>query len=86
MGLSNTLVDPRARELRSARDVLTALVDHVREVLEEAGDLERVTAGVDRVLRAGGATQQRAAFERTGSVEGVVDDLLARTEATWKTE
>jgi carboxylate-amine ligase len=86
MGLTSTLVDPRARELRPARDVLAALVDHVRDVLEEAGDLERVTAGVERVLRAGGATRQRAAYERSGSVEGVVDDLLARTEATWKTQ
>jgi glutamate---cysteine ligase / carboxylate-amine ligase len=84
MGLSNTLVDPRERELRPARDVLAVLVDHVREVLEEAGDLDRVVTGVDRVMRAGGATQQRAAYERTGSIEGVVDDLLARTESTWK--
>jgi len=83
-GLSSTLVHPRERELRPARDVLTGVVDHVRDALEEAGDVERVMAGVDRVLRAGGATQQRAAFERTGDVEGVVDDLLARTEATWQ--
>lgn len=84
IGLSNTLVHPRERELRPARDVVTALVDHVRDALEESGDLGRVAEGVDRVLRAGGATRQRAAYERTGSVEGVVDDLLARTEATWQ--
>jgi carboxylate-amine ligase len=83
MGLSNTLVHPRERELRPAREVLEALVDHVRDVLEEAGDLDRVTEGVDRVLRATGATRQRAAYERTRSVEGVVDDLLARTDASW---
>lgn len=84
MGLSNSLVHPRERELRPARDVLEALVDHVRDVLEEAGDLDRVTEGVDRVLRAGGATQQRAAYERTGTIEGVVDDLLVRTGASWQ--
>ena len=84
MGLSNTLVHPRLRRLEPARRVLEALVDHVRDALEEAGDLDRVTAGVDRVMRAGGATRQRAAYERTGSVVGVVDDLLARTESTWK--
>jgi glutamate---cysteine ligase / carboxylate-amine ligase len=83
MGLSNTLVDPRERDLRPARDVLGVLVDHVHEVLEEAGDLDRVTDGMERVMRAGGATQQRSAYERTGNVEGVVDDLLARTESTW---
>ncbi|MDH2416614.1 glutamate--cysteine ligase [Nocardioides sp. CER19] len=84
MGLSNTLVHPRERELRPAREVLEALVDHVRDVLEEAGDLDRVVEGVDRVLRAGGASRQRAAYERGGSIESVVDDLLSRTEETWK--
>jgi carboxylate-amine ligase len=84
MGLSNTLVHPRRRELVPAREVLHTLVDHVRDALEEAGDLDRVMTGIDRVMRAGGATRQRAAYERTGSIEGVVDDLLARTEATWK--
>jgi carboxylate-amine ligase len=84
MGLSNTLVHPRERELRPARDVLSALVDHVHDALEESGDLGRVSEGVDRVLRAGGATKQRSAYERGGSVEAVVDDLLVRTEATWQ--
>jgi carboxylate-amine ligase len=83
-GLADDLLDPADRELRPARDVMAALVDHVRDALEEAGDLDRVADGVERVLRAGGATRQRAAYERTGSVEGVVDDLLARTEATWQ--
>jgi carboxylate-amine ligase len=84
MGLSNTLVHPRRRELVPAREVLHTLVDHVRDALEEAGDLARVRDGQERVLRASGATRQRAAYERTGSIEGVVDDLLARTESTWK--
>lgn len=83
VGLSGTLVHPQLRELRPAREVLDALVEHVRPALEAAGDLDRVRAGVERVLQAGGATHQRAAYERTGSVEGVVDDLIARTEATW---
>jgi carboxylate-amine ligase len=83
VGLSDTLVHPALRELRPAREVLDALVEHIRPALEQAGDLERVRAGVERVLQAGGATKQRAAFERTGTVEGVVDDLIKRTEATW---
>jgi carboxylate-amine ligase len=64
--------------------VLGGLVDHIRPALEAAGDLERVEDGVERVLRGGGATQQRAAYERLGSVEGVVDDLIERTETTWR--
>jgi carboxylate-amine ligase len=83
MGLSSTLVHPGERDLRPARDVLEALAAHVHDVLEEAGDVERVADGIARVARAGGATRQRAAYERSGSVEGVVDDLLARTEASW---
>jgi carboxylate-amine ligase len=84
IGLAGSLVHPGRRELAPARDVLAGMVDHIRPALEAAGDLERVEQGVERVLRAGGATRQRAAYERLGSVEGVVDDLIARTEATWQ--
>lgn len=83
MGLSNTLVHPERRELAPAREVLGALVERARPGLEEAGDLPLVLEGIDRVLRAGGATRQRAAYERTGSIDGVLDDLIARTERTW---
>lgn len=86
MGLAGTLVHPGERELRPAREVVGALVEHVRPQLEASGDLDRVVDGVERVLRSGGATRQRAAFERTGSVEGVVDDLRLRTERTWQAE
>ncbi len=44
---------------------------------------ERVARGVERVLGGTGATRQRAAYERTGSLQGVVDDVLARTAASW---
>ncbi len=82
-GTADRLVHPLQRELRPAREVLEALVDHVRPALEEADDLDRARAGVDRVLEASGSSRQRAAHERTGSVEGVVADLVARTEASW---
>lgn len=79
-GLSDALVHPEARRLARAREVLEALVASVRPALEEADDLDRVVDGVERVLRDGGAARQRAAFERSGDVVGVVDDLIARTE------
>jgi carboxylate-amine ligase len=82
-GLAGDLLDPRDHELRPARDVLAALVELVSDRLEVAGDTERATTGVERVLGGTGATRQRAAYERTGSLEGVVDDLLARTAASW---
>lgn len=78
-GLSSTLVHPVTRDLAPAREVIAALVDHVRGDLEAAADLERVNDGVERVFAGNGAVRQRAAFERTGSVEGVVDDLIERT-------
>jgi carboxylate-amine ligase len=82
-GLSETLVDPTARQRRPASAVLDALLDHVRPSLEQAGDLDRAAAGVHRALSENGATRQRAAYERSGSVEGVVADLVRRTEASW---
>ncbi len=85
-GLSETLVHPVERERRPAAAVLDALVDHVRPALEEAGDLDRATAGLRRALSENGATRQRAAYERSGSVEGVVADLILRTEASWDTQ
>ena len=78
--LSDRLVHPVTRELRPAREVLEALVGRVGRALEEAGDLERVASGRGaRAARDGGASRQRAAYERTGSLGGVVDDLVART-------
>lgn len=82
-GVSDRLVHPVKRALAPAAEVLDALLDHVRPVLEETGDLHLVEDGCRRVLRAAGATCQRAAYERTGSVEGVVDDLLERTRRSW---
>lgn len=83
-GLAGTLVHPSARELAPAREVLEALATTVGEALTEAGDHEVVADGVERVLAHGGAAVQRAAFERTGSVSGVVDDLVERTRASWE--
>ena len=47
------------------------------------GDSDRGVRGGGRVLGATGSTRQRAAYERTGSLEGVVDDVLARTRDSW---
>jgi carboxylate-amine ligase len=82
-GVSDTLVDPVSRELRRAREVLDALVAHVGAALEDAGDLDTVTRGIQKVLAHSGASAQRSAYERTGHVIGVVDDLIARTRASW---
>lgn len=82
-GLADQLLDPTDHRLRPARAVVGGLVELVAARLEAAGDLDRVESGAQRVLQGTGATRQRAAYERTGSLEGVVDDLLARTAASW---
>jgi len=82
-GLSGELLDPRDHELRPAREVLVALLELVSDRLRAAADTDVAAAGAERVLAGTGATRQRAAYERTGSLEGVVDDLLARTAASW---
>lgn len=84
-GLSDGLLDPTTAELASARDVLTTLVDTVRDELEACGDLDLVRDGVARVLADGGAPRQRAAYERGGGdLSAVVDDLVVRTNAVWR--
>jgi carboxylate-amine ligase len=82
-GVADTLVHPLERRVRPAREVLDTLVATVGPALADAGDLDRVTQRLDGVLHESGAARQRAAYERTGEVTGVVDDLIARTELSW---
>lgn len=82
-GVTGRLLHPVRHDLAGAAEVLGDLVAAVRPALEQAGDLDRVEAGCQRVLAGGGATRQRAAHERTGSVAGVVDDLVERTRRSW---
>jgi glutamate---cysteine ligase / carboxylate-amine ligase len=82
-GLAGRLLDPSTHAVAPARQVVSRLVALVAQRLEANGDADRVAHGVERVLAATGATRQRAALERTGSVEGVVDDVLARTADSW---
>lgn len=84
LGLADTLVHPLHGRLAPARDVLEALAGEVAVELRETGDAELVRVGTERVLRAGGAASQRAAFERTGSIAGVVADLVERSERVWR--
>lgn len=83
-GMADSLVHPGTARLARAPEVLGALVDRVRRVLVEAGDLELVETAVRRSVSDNGATRQRAAFERTGELTAVVDDVVARTEASWQ--
>lgn len=82
-GLTRELLHPVTAEAVGAADALGALVEHVADDLAVAGDHDLVDTGVRRVLVGTGATRQRAAYERDGSVEAVVRDLVERTRASW---
>jgi glutamate---cysteine ligase / carboxylate-amine ligase len=78
-GLDGDLLDPRTWRPAPARDVLGALLEHVREPLEDAGDLPVVRELTDAVLRRGtGANCQRAVFQRTGDLRAVVAAAVVR--------
>lgn len=79
-GLSGDLVHPVTWELVPAKDAVAALVTAVAPALDAAGDSARVEDGLARLATVGnGARRQRQAFERTGSLRGVVADLVTRT-------
>jgi len=61
------LVDPRGSTARPAREIVAALLDHVRPALTRHDDLDLVTTGVKDILGRGpGAHAQRAAHARGG--------------------
>ena len=79
-GLSGGLHDPTSGRMAGAADVATALLLSTREALETAGDLERVSAGVERLVATGnGAARQREVHARTHDLVAVVADLARRT-------
>jgi carboxylate-amine ligase len=79
-GVGGVLVDPVSRQPRPWLDLTRNLLSHVRDALEEFGDLERVEVGIDRLERVGtGATSQRRTFVKTGQLLDVVVDAVRRT-------
>jgi carboxylate-amine ligase len=79
-GLAGDLVHPTTWELVPAFDAVGALVQHVAEALDGAGDADLVADGIERLRTTGnGARRQRAAFERSGDLRDVVADLVDRT-------
>ncbi|HET7430265.1 MAG TPA: glutamate--cysteine ligase [Nocardioides sp.] len=79
-GVSGDLVHPLTWDVVPATVALRVLVEHVGPALDRAGDTGRVESGLARLSATGnGARRQRAAYERTGDLRGVVDDLVGRT-------
>lgn len=79
-GVSGDLVHPLTWDVVPAAEAMRSLVEHVAPALAAAGDTQRVENGLARLAATGnGARRQHAAYERTGDLTGVVDDLVART-------
>ncbi len=79
-GLDGDLLHPATFRPVPAADAAWLLVEHVTEALHDAGDHATVTALLSEVLRRGnGATFQRAAFARTGSVAGLAAEAAEVT-------
>jgi glutamate---cysteine ligase / carboxylate-amine ligase len=79
-GLEERLVDAEAGRAVPAHEVIGKMLAFVRPALEEHGEWEEVSALVRETLEGGnGATRQRAAYERSGRLEDVVDSLVEET-------
>lgn len=79
-GLDATLIDAERGEAVPAAGLVARLLALVRPALEADGAWEEVDGLVRATLsRGNGAARQRAAFARAGSLEGVVDFIVAET-------
>ncbi len=79
-GTSGKLLDGTGTRLVPAWEAVDGLVAHVEEALARNGDLEAVrTALALARLRGTGADLQREAFARSGDLDTVVLDAVART-------
>jgi len=80
-GLDAELLDPSSWRPALAADVVSSLVDHVSDALDDAGDRHTVDGLVSTLLRRGtGATQQREVYKRTADLRAVIIDA-ARTHS-----
>ncbi|MGH3786323.1 MAG: glutamate--cysteine ligase 2 [Pseudonocardiaceae bacterium] len=81
-GLDGDLVDLTGRPAPAAQ-VIRMLVDHLRPVLEDQGELDVVEDLITSVLRRGnGATAQRRIHRASGRLTDVVAHAVDRTVAT----
>jgi carboxylate-amine ligase len=83
-GLADDLVHPTEGRLAPAREVFEATVAFAHDALEESGDLDVVRESFERLVARGtGSTRQRRAFEESGDLRSVVEDVARRTEESW---
>jgi carboxylate-amine ligase len=76
-GLEGELADPATGKPRPASEVVAALLDHLRPVLEEHGELGAVEFLLFQVMTRGtGAARQREVHARTGNLRDVIADAV----------
>ncbi|WP_457972548.1 glutamate--cysteine ligase [Arthrobacter sp. D1-17] len=76
-GLDGELADPVSGKPRGAFEPVMALLDHLRPVLEEQGELSTVEFLLFQVLNRGtGAAVQRNSYARAGSMRDVIADAV----------
>jgi carboxylate-amine ligase len=79
-GITGDLIHPVSGRPAPAREVMMALLDHVRRPLDADGDLPAVTSKLETVLsRGNGAMIQRDAYDSGGSIQDVVAAAVRHT-------
>jgi carboxylate-amine ligase len=79
-GLNAELIDVRTGKVVPVPDLIRSMLDWLRPVLELHGEWEEVSRLVNKTLKYGtGAARQREVYQRTGSLEAVVDRIVAET-------
>ncbi|GAB4030112.1 carboxylate-amine ligase [Spirosoma jeollabukense] len=79
-GLAQTLIDPLAGRAVAAPSVIHQFLNYVRPALEAYNDWDEVSVLAQQVIQGGtGSARQRAAYERAGKLEDVVDLLVRET-------
>ncbi|MBD1812974.1 carboxylate-amine ligase, partial [Microcoleus vaginatus DQ-U2] len=79
-GLDTELIDVEVMRAVPARDLIEKFLTFVRPALEDYGDWDEVSSLVQQTMQQGnGATRQRQVYQRNGSLEDVVDYIVAET-------
>jgi glutamate---cysteine ligase / carboxylate-amine ligase len=79
-GLDGNLIDVVAQKALPAAKIIEQLMDFIKPALISQGDWEEVCTIAHQILEHGnGAARQRRTFEKTGTLEAVVDQLIAET-------
>ncbi|WP_309131492.1 glutamate--cysteine ligase [Brevibacterium sp.] len=79
-GVESHLIDPVTHKRAPARDVVGRLLQTVRPVADELGEMDRIESAVDDILTSGtGAHLQRQAYTDRGDVLDIVRNALDLT-------